>query len=1129
MPSLRAFLVAAILGLCLSTSAIALAADPPSRDSVQQSLDKIGDRKLPEADQKALQQVLEQTLAFLSSQDDSQQKLTALKQQLEQAPKQVLENQRELERLKASQVTPVAQRYARLDVPQLEQLLSERSTQQSDLQKALNDANSLILTAQTRPERAQTEISNNQTRTQQINAILKAGKEGGKTLSADQRNLYNAELASLSAVSLLRRQELAGNSQLQDLGNSQHDLLSEKVQRQDQEIQDLQTLINDKRRTQSQKTVEELALEAQKSGGSSLLATESAANLKLSDYLLRGTDRLNELNQTNLKTKQQLDNLTQTDQALDEQINVLSGSLLLSKILYRQKQALPHLQLDRNLADEIADIRLYQFELNQQREQMSTPLAYVEKLLATQPQEEITPALRRTLMDLAVTRNDLLERLNRLLASMLNESITLQLNQKQLISTAISLRATLDEQMFWIPSNKPLDVEWFQGIGPRLHKQITTLPWTSSISELFEGLTQHPLLFVPLLLLIGVLTWRRNALYAKLNQLHADIGHFRRDNQWKTPLALLINILLALPVALGLASCGYALQIDARGQNANLGLALQEVALTWLVFYTAYRVLAPGGVAQLHFRWEPVQVEFLRRWIRRLGLVVLALVAVVAVAEHQPAALADDVLGIGVVLSCYALMTLLLGRLLLASPTHHNASLFRKALGLAFTALPAALFIAVCFGYYYTALKLTDRLIDTLYLLLLWLVVEATFIRGLNVAARRLAYQRALAKRQAARENGDSDVPIEEPKLDIEQVNQQSLRLIRLALMALFIGAMYWVWADLITVFSYLDNVTLYEYTSGTGANMSMVPISLGDMLGALVIIVITFVLARNLPGLLEVFVLSRLSLAQGSAYATTTLLSYTIAGVGFVTTLSTLGVSWDKLQWLVAALSVGLGFGMQEIFANFISGIMILFERPVRIGDTITIGNLSGTVSKIRIRATTITDFDRKDIIVPNKTFITGQLINWSLTDTVTRVTLKLGVDYGSDLDLVRNLLLQAARENPRVLKEPEPIVYFLNFGESTLDHELRMHVRDLGDRNPVLDEINRFINREFKKQKINISFRQMEVYLKNIHGGELKLVPLDATGQPVPPAKATTPLSVDKSPVTPKDVPEPPEAKLD
>ncbi|WP_139139823.1 mechanosensitive ion channel domain-containing protein, partial [Pseudomonas sp. NBRC 111139] len=432
-------------------------------------------------------------------------------------------------------------------------------------------------------------------------------------------------------------------------------------------------------------------------------------------------------------------------------------------------------------------------------------------------------------------------------------------------------------------------------------------------------------------------------------------------------------------------------------------------------------------------------------------------------------------------------------RLLLSSPAHRDTSLFRRAVGVAFTALPIALFVAVCFGYYYTALKLTDRLIYTLYLLLFWLVIEAAFVRGLSVAARRLAYQRALTKRAAAKEGLDGEVITEEPTLDIEQVNQQSLRLIRLALLGGFIAGLYWVWADLISVFAYLNNFVLYEYTSGTGAAASMVPISLGDLLGALVIVGITFALAGNLPGLLEVLVLSRLNLAQGSAYATTTLLSYTIVGIGIVSTLSTLGVSWDKLQWLVAALSVGLGFGMQEIFANFISGIMILFERPVRIGDTITIGNLSGTVSKIRIRATTITDFDRKDIIVPNKTFITGQLINWSLTDTVTRVTLKLGIDYGSDLDLVRDLLLKGAHENPRVLKDPEPIVYFLNFGESSLDHELRMHVRDLGDRNPTLDEINRYINREFKAHNIKISVRQVEVFLMDAKGSKQQLIPME------------------------------------
>ena len=1064
MPTLRTFIATVLLGLSLCVGPLH-AAEPPTAEAVQQSLDKIADRKLPDADQKALQAVLQQTLTLLESKADYEQRLNDVKQQLNDAPRQTGENQRELARLKASTPIPVAQRYKDLSVPQLEQMLAERTTQQGELQKALAIANSQSIAAQTRPERAQAEISNSQTRIQQIGNILKTGRDNGKLLTPDQRNQLNAEAASLTALIALRRQELAGNSLLQDLSGSQHDLLLEKTTRQDQEIQDLQTLINQKRLAQSQQTVTEQSIEAQKSGSSSLLATESAINLKLSDYLLRSTDRLNEVTQQNLETKQQLDNVTQSDQALDEQINVLKGSLLLSKILYKQKQALPRLQkMDKNLADEIADIRLYQFEINQQRELISNPTTYVDNLLSTQPADQVTPQLRKTLIDLVNTRSDLLDRLNRELSSLLNESITLQLNQKQLLSTAQSLRATLDEQMFWIPSNKPLDLEWLETAPRQLEQQVTTLPWGSSVSELAEGLVQRPLLFLPFLLVVVALLWKRRYLYSKLNKIHQDIGHFKRDSQWHTPLAILINILLAMPISLALALCGYALQTDARGMNANTGAALIQMAEAWLVFYTAYRILAPGGVAELHFRWEKPLVAFLQNWIRKLGFVVLALVAVVAFAEQQPAALADDVLGILVVLSCYAAMAWLLCRLLLNDfETATKAYRLRKLLGFAFALLPLALFVAVCFGYYYTALKLSDRLINTLYLLMFWLVVEAAFVRGLAVAARRLAYQRALAKRQAAKEAGEgNDAIIEEPTLDIEQVNQQSLRLIRLALLAGFIGVLYWVWADLISVFAYLDNITLYEYTSGTGANMSMVPISIGDVIGALVII-----------------------------------------GIGFVSTLSTLGVSWDKLQWLVAALSVGLGFGMQEIFANFISGIMILFERPVRIGDTITIGNLSGTVSKIRIRATTITDFDRKDIIVPNKTFITGQLINWSLTDTITRVTLKLGVDYGSDLDLVKHLLLKAAQENPRVLKDPEPHVYFLNFGQSTLDHELRMHVRDLGDRNPVIDEVNRFINREFKNHNINISFQQMEVYLKNLQGQEYKLVPVgpEVPPEPTPP----------------------------
>ncbi|MET1081246.1 MAG: mechanosensitive channel MscK [Pseudomonas sp.] len=1096
MPALRTYLLAALLGLFLPTLH---AAEAPTSATVQASLDGLTERKLPEADQKALQQTLEQTLGYLTSQSDSEQRLQALKEQLADAPRLIGEAQRELARLKANGLPPIAKRYAKTPVPQLEQLLSERATQLTTWQQAIADANSLIITSQTRPERAQAEISSNQIRTQEISAILKSGKEKNKTLSAERRDLLLAELAALNSQTLLLRQELVGNSLLQDLGNSQRDLLEARMGVLEQESLELQSLINDKRRTLSEKTFAEQTLEAEKAGSDKLLATESAANLKLSDYLLRSTERLNLLTQQNLQTKQQLDSLNQSDQALEEQINVLQGSLLLAKILYQQKQALPQVEMDNNLADEIADIRLYQFDLNQQRDGIRNPVAYVDELLAKQPAEENTPELRKALLELATSRSQLLEQLNRELNALLNEAITLQLNQKQLQSTAEALRLTLDEQMFWIPSNKPLTFSWFKSLPKKLERQVSNFPWGAGVEELAAGLTDRPLLFLPLLLVIGALLWKRSYLYQRLRDLHQDIGHFKRDSQAHTPLALLLNVLLALPVALFLALCGFALQMDARGQNANLGSALFEMAQAWLVFYTAYRILAPGGVAELHFRWSRAQVSFLHTLMRRLGLVVLALVAVVTVAEHQPAALAKDAIGILVVLTCYGLMAWLLSQLLFNSPTREHVSLFRMLIGVLFTALPIALFVAVCFGYYYTALKLSDRLIDTLYLLMLWLVLEAALVRGLGVAARRLAYQRAMAKRNSqAKEGPEGGEAITEPTLDIEQVNQQSLRLIRLALLGLFVACLYWVWADLISVFSYLDNVTLYNYTSGSGEAANVVPISLGDMLGALLIIGLTIALASNLPGLLEVLVLSRLNLGQGSAYATTTLLSYVIAAIGFVSTLSALGVSWDKLQWLVAALSVGLGFGMQEIFANFISGLIILFERPVRIGDVVTIGNLSGTVSKIRIRATTITDFDRKDIIVPNKTFITGQLINWSLTDTVTRVIIKVGVAYETDLDLARRLMLQAVEENPRVLRDPEPQLFFLTISANTFDFELRFHVRELGDRNASTSEILTQIALSFREHKVDMAYNQMDIFIKNLKGEEAQLMAGDHRAPP-------------------------------
>ena len=1069
---------------------------PPAAEDLRARIAALAERKLPEAEQQAAQQALDQALSRLAAAEDYRQQLAALNERLAAAPARTADARAQTAGLQADSDAAADTVIApELPAAELEQRLAERNTTLAEWQRSLDEANALLLSARTGPERAQTEISANQTRMASIEAALAANREpgrDGRSLSADRREALAAEWHALDAQSRLRQQELAAASVLQELGQARRELATLQLQLLGAEVQALQTAINARRSAQAAETVEAIARTPEASSDS-LLARELATNQELSSYLLRATEHLNTLTQRNLATRQQLDSLNRAGTTIDEQINVLQGSLLLSRILLEQKRALPQPRVDTQLAEQIADIRLYQFEVNKQREQLGRPAAFAERLLADAPPAEVDEATREPLLALLTTRAELLERLNRELNAVLSESITLQLNERQLQATANRLRTTLDEQMFWIPSNRPLDLAWLKAVPATLQAQLAAIPWQSASAELWSGLQARPFLFLPVLLLTLALLSRRRWLRDKLDALHADIGYVRRDSQLHTPLAVLFNLLLALPGSLLLALAGLALQMDARGQNASLGAALLQMAQAWLVFYTAYRVLAPGGVAERHFRWPQERVRELHRHMRQLGLVVLAVVAIVTLAERQPEVLANDVLGILTLLTGYALMAWLMARPLTHRSHAARPSPLQVAVGVALGLMPIALIAALWMGYYYTALKLTGRLIDTLFVLIVWRLVEATVIRALGVAARRLDHQQAVARREAAEREGlpggEADDGADAPRLDIDRISQQSLRLVHLGLLAGLLASLYWVWADLITVFSYLENITLYENVSGSGDTASATPISLRDLLAALVIATIAFLLARNLPGLLEVLVLSRLKLAQGSAYATTTLLSYVIIGVGIVATLGTLGVSWDKLQWLVAALSVGLGFGLQEIFANFVSGLIILFERPLRIGDVVTIGNVSGTVSRIQIRATTITDFDRKEMIVPNKAFITGQLTNWSLTDTVTRITVKVGVAYGSDLELTRTLLLQIARDNPRVLKDPAPLVFFLNFGASTLDHELRVHVRELVDRNAAIDEINRSIDRIFKEYGIEIAFNQMDVHIRSIDGKEARL----------------------------------------
>jgi potassium efflux system protein len=247
----------------------------------------------------------------------------------------------------------------------------------------------------------------------------------------------------------------------------------------------------------------------------------------------------------------------------------------------------------------------------------------------------------------------------------------------------------------------------------------------------------------------------------------------------------------------------------------------------------------------------------------------------------------------------------------------------------------------------------------------------------------------------------------------------------------------------------------------------------------ALIYGIAAWLLATRLPALIEIVLLRRFDMAPSGRYTVTALTTYVIVAIGILLVLSILGARWSQVQWLVAALTVGIGFGLQEIVANFVSGLIILFERPIRVGDAVTIGDTDGIVTKIKIRATTIRNWDGKELLVPNKEFITGRLLNWSLSDPTTRLVLSVGIAYGSPVRQAMDLMEQAARENENVLDDPVPTVIFESFGDNALGLLLRCFVDSVDLRFTTASALNEAINEKFTAAGITIAFPQRDVHL--------------------------------------------------
>jgi small-conductance mechanosensitive channel len=255
--------------------------------------------------------------------------------------------------------------------------------------------------------------------------------------------------------------------------------------------------------------------------------------------------------------------------------------------------------------------------------------------------------------------------------------------------------------------------------------------------------------------------------------------------------------------------------------------------------------------------------------------------------------------------------------------------------------------------------------------------------------------------------------------------------------------------------------------------------ISLGDVLALGITLWIAVVLARITRSLLEDDVLPRLALPRGVPVAISTSASYVIVFLGVLAAFSAAGVDFGRLTVLLGALGVGLSFGLQNVVNNFVSGLILLAERPIQIGDMIDIEGVSGQVQRIGIRSSTIRTMDGAEVIVPNGNLLSQKLVNWTLSDRLRRIEITVGVAYGSDPERVVTLLTNVARQHPAIIPQPEPIVSFLGFGESSLDFALRAWTQGTAQFGQVRSELGLAVYRALREAAIEIPFPQRDVHV--------------------------------------------------
>lgn len=770
----------------------------------------------------------------------------------------------------------------------------------------------------------------------------------------------------------------------------------------------------------------------------------------------------------------------QTAKSLDKQINELGQTLVLSRLLNRQLTNLPEINLKYNLDDELANLNIYIFELRDQLEKLTD--------IDTAVQEEIKkdPSLSSYKTDLVALVSEKRQAINELYQVIANELTTiieLKVVYTQYNDINNQINSKISEQLFWVKSNQGLGVEFFSMFIPAVKYESANLI-TKFNSEKFIKHTVHTSVIIILpLMFFGLILLALRPVISRINNELALRLDRSTDSIFVTPLALITNIMFMVPRLCWLILLGTVVICCALATTEKQSFIILTMVLHIFVFVFFSQILKPNALVQRHFCVEPYKLKKFRQQCTKIWIFAIPLLIFANVAETDSNYIYSDITSYLVVLVSFIALFVIFSRELFAKLKDlKNATLSSIALSLVAIVICLIAIISVASGYLYTIVKLTNRVAYTCYIALGYYIVSQTVHRMIYVYINKSFFH-------------TNDIGDHKNKSIVSQLNMapgyicsKIFKIVNTALLILTVFLMYFQWNDLASVLRYLETITLYSDKQVVNGQVVLTNVlTLANVLFAIIVIVITGVLNKNLPLILEkIFMLKKDENQKSTSYTVKVISSYLILGIGCIFAAGAIGIKWENLQWLVAALSVGLGFGLQEIFANFVSGIILLFERQIRVGDIITLNGLSGTVSKIRIRSTTVLSFENKEVMIPNKEFITSALTNWSLSNQITKMSFVVGIAYGADVDKAKSLLKGIINRCQYISKEQASLVYVSSLDDSAVTITSDIYVTQIANRKLTTDYLSRETLKQFAQYGIEIPFNQLDVNVKNLEKGE-------------------------------------------